>query len=89
MSNTTTIGRISITFKAWFIVRGDGRIDMIDTCPAEMVDGDEQWFGSYNITIPTPPALRQRLDEIHGTIQGRLTDPDGNGGGPDRDNPAR
>ena len=45
-----------ITFKAWFVVKENGDISMIDSGEAAMnwCDGDMAWFGPYQITIPMP-----------------------------------
>ena len=64
----------TITFKAWFIVRADNSIQMIDSGDAAMhgCDSEEEWFGPYSITIPTPPRIRQCLDDRGLKIEGKV-----------------
>ena len=66
----------TITFKAWFVVKDDGTIQMIDSGEAAMnwCDGDEAWFGPYHITIPTPKRIFDHLSERSQAIAGTVKD---------------
>ena len=65
----------TITFRVWFAVSLDGTVEMLDSAAAAMNGSeDEEWFGPYEIAIPTPERILLKLLELGQVIEGTVND---------------
>lgn len=66
-----------IKFTAWFVVREDGKIDLYDSCPMDMLNESEEWFGPIITSIKMPSRIKECVDERTRGVHGRILKDEG------------